>query len=56
MRRYKVEDNKLNAKPTMYITLHEEPYTTERILHRTGWLTKDCTITEIYREPNDQDN
>ena len=40
MRKYKIEDKRLDAKPTMYITLHEGPYTKERILNKTGWLTK----------------
>ena len=31
----------------MYITLHKGPYTKERILYKTGWLTKDCKITEM---------
>ena len=59
MRKYKIEDKRLDAKPTMYITLHEGPYTKERILNKTGWLTKDCIITALkqYRTiDNDQDN
>ena len=47
MRRYRIEDKALNAKPTLIVTLHEGPYTKERILNKTGWLTKDCTITEL---------
>jgi hypothetical protein len=49
MRRYKIEDKagRGMGKPDMYITLHEGPYTKERILYKTGWLTKDCTITEL---------
>jgi hypothetical protein len=49
MRRYKIEDNRGigMGKPDMYITLHEGPYTKERILNKTGWLTKDCKITEL---------
>ena len=47
MRRYKIEDKALMAKPTMYITLNDGPYTKERIQHKTGWLTKDCIITEL---------
>ena len=49
MRRYKIEDKagRGMGKPDMYITLHEGPYTKERILYKTGWLSKDCTITEL---------
>ena len=49
MRRYRIEDKagKCMGKPTMYITLHKGPYTKARILHKTGWLTKDCKITEM---------
>ena len=55
MKKYRVEDNRLDAKPTMYITLHEGPYTKERILHGTGWLTQNCDITLVW-EDNDEDN
>ena len=61
MKRFKIEDKagRGMGKPDMYITLHEGPYTKERILNKTGWLTKDCIITELkqYRTiDNDQDN
>ena len=61
MRRYKIEDKagRGMGKPTMYITLHKGPYTKQRILNKTGWLTNDCIITELkqYRTiDNDQDN
>ncbi len=49
MRRFKIEDKagRGMGKPDMYITLHKGPYTKQRILNKTGWLTKDCTITEM---------
>ena len=46
-KRFKVEHNDWFDNPTMYITLHKGPYTKERILYKTGWLTKDCKITEM---------
>tara|TARA_Y100001938_G_C8019596_1_gene394536 strand:- start:745 stop:939 length:195 start_codon:yes stop_codon:yes gene_type:complete len=52
IRKYKVEDNRWDGKPDLIITLHGGPYTKERILNKTGWLTRDCTITELkhYRD------
>ena len=49
MKRFKIEDKAGlgMGKPTMYVTLHKGPYTKQRILNKTGWLTKDCTITEM---------
>ena len=52
MRRYKIEDKALFSKPALFVTLYKGPYTKERILNKTGWLTKDCKITELkhYRD------
>ena len=49
MRRYKIEDNRGigMGKPDMYITLHEGPYTKERILNKTGWNPDSVTITDV---------
>ena len=57
-RKFRVEDKRLDAKPTMYITLHKGPYTKKRILNKTGWLTKNATITEItmYNDIPEEDN
>ena len=46
-KRYKVEDTRWDGAPTIYVTLHEGPYTKERILHKTSWNAKNCKITEI---------
>ena len=46
MRRFKVEHNNYEI-PTTYITLHNPPYEDENILNKTGWKSKDVTITEI---------
>ena len=56
MRRYKVEDTRWDGKPTIYVTLHKGPYTKERILHKTGWLTGNVKITEQkqYRDMIDE--
>ena len=51
-RKFRVEDKRLDAKPTMYITLHKGPYTKPKILNKTGWLTKDAVITEVWRDDN----
>ena len=47
MKRFKVEDNRWDAKPTIYVTLHNPPYETENILYKTGWKEKDVTITDV---------
>ena len=47
MRRYRIEDKRLEAKPTLYVTLHKGPYTKQNILNKTGWKVKDCMITDI---------
>jgi hypothetical protein len=49
MRRYKIEDKAGwgAGKPDLYVTLHKGPYTKQNILNKTGWLTKDCIITEL---------
>jgi hypothetical protein len=58
MRRYRIEDKRLEAKPTLYVTLHKGPYTKQNILNKTGWLTKDCIITELkqYRDMKLEDD
>ena len=63
MKRFKVEDKRmdngtLDGKPMMYITLAKGPYTKKRILNKTGWLTKNATITEItmYNDIPEEDN
>ena len=43
-RKFKIEDKRLDAKPTMYVTLHKGPYTKPKILNKTGWLTKMSTV------------
>ena len=47
MKRFKVEDNSLDAKPIMYVTLFNPPYENENILYKTKWREKDVTITEV---------
>ena len=49
-RKFRIEDKRLDAKPTMYVTLHKGPYTKPKILNKTGWLIKDVTITEVTQE------
>ena len=45
MKRFKIEKNhNLNQ---MWVTLHEGPYTPDRILNKTGWKSEDVTITEV---------
>ena len=45
-RRFKVE-HKNYEKPIIYVTLHQPPYENENILYKTKWKEKDCKITEI---------
>ena len=47
MRRFKVEDNRWDGKPSIYVTLHKPPYENENILYKTGLKEKDVTITEL---------
>ena len=46
MKRFRVEHNGFE-KPTITVTLHNPPYEDENILNKTGWKSKDVTITEI---------
>ena len=46
MKRFKVE-HKGFEKPAIVVTLHNPPYEDENILNKTGWKSKDVTITEI---------
>ena len=47
MKKFKIEDNRWEAKPTMYVTLFNPPYENENILYKTGLKEKDVTITEV---------
>ena len=47
MKRFKIEDNRWDAKPDLYVTLWNPPYENENILYKTGLKEKDCTITDI---------
>ena len=47
MKKFKIEDNRWDAKPPLYVTLYNPPYETENILYKTGLKEKDVTITEI---------
>ena len=47
MKRFKIEDNRWDAKPSIYVTLYKPPYEIENILYKTGWKEKDVTITEM---------
>ena len=46
MKRFRVEHNGFE-KQTIIVTLHNPPYEDENILNKTGWKSKDVTITEI---------
>ena len=47
MKRFKIEDNRWDANPTLYVTLYNPPYENENILHKTGLKQKDVTITDV---------
>ena len=50
MKRFRIEDNRWDSKPDLYVTLWNPPYENENILNKTGWREKDVTITEINME------
>ena len=45
-KRFKVE-HKDFEKPTMYMTLHNPPYTKAAVISRTKWKLKDSIITDV---------
>ena len=47
MKRFKIEDNRWDGKPDLYVTLFHPPYETENILYKTGLKEKDVTITDV---------
>ena len=47
MKRFKIEDNRWDAKPDIYVTLYNPPYEDEDVLARVKWKAKDVTITEM---------
>ena len=47
MKRFKIEDNRWDAKPDLYVTLHQPPYENENILYKTGLKEKDVTIIDV---------
>tara|TARA_R110000851_G_scaffold240186_1_gene392853 strand:- start:420 stop:584 length:165 start_codon:yes stop_codon:yes gene_type:complete len=47
MKRFRIEDNRWDGKPDLYVTLHNPPYENENILHKTGLKEKDVTIIEV---------
>ena len=50
MKRFRIEDKRWDGKQPMIVTLHKGPYTKPKILNKTGWLTKDAVITEVWRD------
>ena len=52
MRKFKIQDNRWDAKPPLYITLYNPPYENENILYKTGLKEKDVTITDITSNNN----
>ncbi len=49
MKRFLVE-HKDYSKPPIRVTLYQPPYEDENILNKTGWKSKDVTITEVTQE------
>ena len=47
MKRFKIEDNRWDGNPDLYVTLWNPPYENENILYKTGLKEKDVTITEV---------
>ena len=59
MKKFKIEDNRWDAKPPMYVTLYNPPYENKNILYKTGLNEKDVTITEVtikFTENNNDNN
>ena len=46
MKSFKVEHKDWD-KPPIRVTLWQSPYEDENILNKTGWKSKDVTITDI---------
>ncbi len=46
MKRFRVEHSNWE-KPDIFVSLTEGPYTTERILYKTGWNKQSVTITDV---------
>ena len=46
MKKFLVEHRDFD-KPPIRILLYNPPYEDENILHKTGWKSKDVTITDI---------
>jgi hypothetical protein len=47
MKKFKVVDNRWDAKPPLYVTLYNPPYENKNILYKTGLNEKDVTITDV---------
>ena len=47
MKKFKVQDNRWDAKPPLYVTLYNPPYENKNILHKTGLKEEDVTIIEV---------
>ena len=45
-KRFRVE-HKDYEKPPIIVTIHQPPFTKDRILHKTGWNPDSVTITDI---------
>ena len=45
MKRFLVENTRKGT--TIKITLNQPPYENENVLHKTGYKMKDCKITEM---------
>ena len=52
MKKFLVEHRDFD-KPPIRVLLYNPPYEDENILHKTGWKSKDVTITEFtFEEEN----
>ena len=56
MKRFKIEDNRWDGKPDLYVTLFNPPYENENILHKTGLKEKDVTITDVTPNSKEKNN
>ena len=49
MKKFRVEHRDWDIPP-ITVVLYQPPYEDENILNKTGWKSKDVTITEVTQE------
>lgn len=52
MKTFLVENNRKGQ--TIKVIVHKPPFENENILNKTGWKSKDVTITEVFNGYDDE--